>query len=73
MAVGHPDRLVHLQWNETFNLNGVNAAFPAFENINVRSNNYLFGGQLVSSSNAIGTNGTSSSWARPRSWAIWSK
>ncbi len=36
----------YFQWNEYFNLNGYDAYYPAFENISVRTNNFLFGGQL---------------------------
>ncbi len=36
----------YFQWDETLNLNGTDRFYPAYENIDVNSNNYLVGGQV---------------------------
>jgi hypothetical protein len=36
----------YFQWNDHFNLNGIDDFYPAYENLTVKSDNYLFGSQI---------------------------
>jgi hypothetical protein len=38
--------LRYLNWSEQFTLSGYDAYYPAYENINIRTSNNLFGGQI---------------------------